>query len=142
MKSVDAFNSSKGFYNKDNTLSKTVLGEYLFTPDPTKGYDSLVNRQLSFLNQMVENDRNIILYLKAFWGAKEFTDLFHTNMSKLEFSSFLSSLMSSNLPVRSILLDSSVGTKSTTGTEDGLAANFLEFDAKIKDLMLNKKNVM
>lgn len=137
MKTIDGFNSSKGFYGKDSLISKSALAEYLFTLESNQSSDLLSSRQLSFFNQFLQNNRNLPFYIKSFFAADELTDIFHTNMNKSEMSGFLSSLMGSNLPAKSALIDSSLGFAGSTGTEEGLTINPLEFDNRIKDTLLN-----
>ncbi len=137
MQSIDSFNSTVGFYEKGATLKKLALGDYLFNQDSQNSYDMLINRQLSFFTQFVEDNRSIITYLRAFWSADNLTKIFYTNMSKEEMSGFLSALMSSNLPAKTGLINTTLGAKSSTGSEEGFAPNYFEFDGAIKDVMLN-----
>lgn len=137
MKSIDAFNSESGFYTKDSLLTKGALVEYLFSDDINTNNDLIANRQLSFFNQFLQNNRNLPFYIKSFIQSEDLTDTFFSNMTKEEMSGFLSSLMSSNLPARYGLIDSGLGTAGTTGSENGISANFLELDNRIKDILLN-----
>lgn len=134
LKTNELFKYEKDIYQPNSIIKGNVASEYVFSSKSALDNDTSTQRYLNFFNQVVQNNRSIFTYYRAFWESEKLSKIFHSDMNKDEFLRFLNGLFNSNLPIQTAYLSYNSATLGNTGAEDGLLLNILDVDEKIKIL--------